>query len=90
MTILPPTDSNPVALARLHSLASSPHRLASKRARPTCQSTRPMFLGAVNKLYSGIQSLSELALHAHLWRKKDGVWKISRALSFEHRSTDVP
>jgi Domain of unknown function (DUF4440) len=35
-------------------------------------------------------STATVAQFVHLWRKKDGVWKISRALSFEHRSTEVP
>jgi len=35
-------------------------------------------------------STATVAQFVHLWRKKDGVWKISRVLSFEHHVTDAP
>jgi ketosteroid isomerase-like protein len=35
-------------------------------------------------------STATVAQFVHVWRKKDGVWKISRELSFEHRGADAP
>jgi hypothetical protein len=35
-------------------------------------------------------STATAAQFVHLWQQKDGVWKISRALSFEHHATDAP
>ena len=32
---------------------------------------------------------SEIAKFVHLWQKKDGVWRLSRVLSFDHRPSGV-
>ena len=35
-------------------------------------------------------STATVAQFVHLWQRKDGAWKISRALSFEHHVADAP
>jgi hypothetical protein len=34
------------------------------------------------------EKLVEVSQFTHVWKKEDGVWKLARALSYDHRLTD--